>query len=110
MQEVHRVVDSRAIHAFVHQDRPKLICFRCGEPGHVRAQCLVYKVRECRHFLQGRCHDPHCPYAHGPEEVRTPWKVRCVRVVKQQGQLVCIGCNSSYHTFRNCPLHQDLIF
>lgn len=109
MLEVHYSVSSRDINSFANHGRPKLICFRCGEPGHMRAQCLTFKVRLCRHHRVGSCTDPYCLYAHGEEELRTPWKVRCVRVVKQNGRLICIGCNSTTHTFRQCPLHEDLI-
>ena len=110
MKEVHCSVSNREINAFSNQERPKLVCFRCGEPGHMRAQCLTYKVRMCRHFCHGVCMDVRCPYAHGEDELRTPWKVRCVRVVKQNGAFMCIGCNSTNHTFRQCPLHQDIIY
>lgn len=109
MHQVHRSVNSRDINAFVNFNRPKTICFRCGEAGHMRAQCLTYKVRLCRHHAHATCTDPACAYAHGEHELRAPWKVRCVRVVKQNGSLVCIGCNSTSHTFRQCPLHQDVI-
>lgn len=100
---------ARQITAFMDVDNSHTICFRCGESGHVRYQCLTYKVRLCWHHQKGGCQDTHCPFAHGSEELRTPWKVRCVRVVKHDGKLVCIGCNSYHHTFRKCPLHQDLL-
>ena len=106
--EVHVSMPSHVINSFVDLQK-NLICFRCGEHGHVRYQCLTYKVRLCWHHAEGRCTDDHCTYAHGKEELRTPWKPRCVRVVKQAGKLVCIGCNSTEHTFRKCPLHQNLL-
>lgn len=109
-REVHVTTDSQTINAFVDVDRPGQICFRCGQMGHVRGQCLSYKVRLCWNYEStGRCHVPRCTFAHGPQELRTPWKPRCVRVVKQSGRFVCIGCNSTEHTFRKCPLHQDLL-
>ena len=86
-----------------------MICFRCGEIGHVRYQCMAYKVRLCWHFERGHCNDSKCLFAHGEHELRTPWRLRCVRVVKQNGKLVSIGCNSDAHTFRKCPLNRDLI-
>ena len=89
--------------------RSNLICFRCGETGHVRFQCLTFRVRLCQHHATDTCNERNCTYAHGVEQLRTPWKARCVRVIKQGGQLVCIGCNSGDHTFRKCPLHQDMI-
>jgi hypothetical protein len=33
-----------------------------------------------------------------------------VRVVRQSGRYVCIGCNSLDHTFKRCPHSQDLIW
>ena len=108
-REVHVATGCDEISNFMDVDRSGMICFRCGEPGHVRYQCLTFKVRLCWHHSAGRCHDAHCPFAHGKEEIRTPWKQRCVRVIKHNGRFVCIGCNSSEHTFRKCPLHQDLL-
>ena len=107
--DVHVSVKTTAISEFLEQDRHGMMCFRCGERGHARYQCLSYKVRLCWHHTNGNCHDPNCTFAHGVEELRTPWLQRCVRVVKQGGDLVCIGCNSTEHTFRRCPLHQDLM-
>ena len=108
--ETHVSVSSQSIALFMESDKSKMICFRCGQTGHVRYQCLTYKVRLCWHFANATCTDPNCSFAHGEAELRTPWKQRCVRVVKQGGQLVCIGCNSTEHTFRKCPMHQDLCF
>ena len=108
--EVHVVARSEDISAFVDSQPCTLICFRCGQTGHVRYQCLSYKVRLCKRFADGTCADEKCSFAHGEEELRTPWKARCVRVVKQNGKFVCIGCNSTEHTFRKCPNHQDLLF
>ena len=79
------------------------------EAGHHRAQCLCYKVRLCMKYEEGLCRTPDCPYAHGQSELRQPWKARCVRVVKQNGQFICIGCNSSEHTFRKCPLQKNFV-
>ena len=90
-------------------ERSKLICFRCGEHGHVRAQCLTYRVRMCWHQRAGMCAATHCTFAHDESELRTPWAIRCVRVVKQNGTFICIGCNSTEHTFRHCPLHRDYV-
>lgn len=104
--DVHVSVTSERISAFVDVDKNNLTCFRCGENGHVRFQCLTFRVRMCD---KDACHGTNCTYAHHPEQLRTPWKVRCVRVVKQDGKLICIGCNSSEHTFRKCPLHKDMI-
>ena len=107
-REVHVVATSAAISQFVDSDRATIVC-RCGQVGHLRYQCLSAKVRLCWHHQNGRCDDAGCTYAHGEAELRTPWKPRCVRVVKHGGELVCIGCNSTEHTFRRCPLHQNLL-
>lgn len=108
-REVHVSAHASVINNFLDSDRKNMICFRCGQSGHARYQCLTYKVRPCWHYESGTCQDNNCLFAHGKEELRTPWKQRCVRVVKQNGRLVCIGCNSESHTFRKCPLHQDLL-
>lgn len=109
-REVHVQTSTSAIQAYVETNNSDLVCFRCGEQGHVRSQCLTYKVRLCWHFFENKCRENNCTFAHGMEELRHPWRSRCVRVVKQGTKMVCIGCNSTEHTFRNCPLHKDLIF
>lgn len=108
-REVHVLTTSKTITAFIDVDRSRIMCFRCGETGHMRCQCLTFKVRLCWHHNEGTCTDPHCSFAHGIQELRTPWKQRCVRVVKQGGKLICIGCNSSEHTFKRCPLYQNIL-
>jgi len=108
-REVHVSALNNEISDFMDMDKAEILCFRCGEVGHVRHQCLTFKVRECWHYQGGTCTEPNCLFAHGREELRTPWNQRCVRVVKHDGRFVCIGCNSSEHTFRKCPLHQDLL-
>ena len=109
-REVHVVTTSRVISNFLRRENNTIICFRCGEQGHVRSQCLTYKIHMCNFHRMGRCNDPFCTFAHDASELRQPWRPRCVRVVKQGGEFVCIGCNSTEHTFRKCPLHQDLVF
>jgi hypothetical protein len=109
-EEVHVVTHAKTISSFVESDRSEMICFRCGQKGHVRYQCLTFKVRPCWHYERGLCVDPNCSFAHGTDELRTPWKSRCVRVVKQGGKFICIGCGSTEHTFRRCPVHSDLMF
>jgi len=76
----------------------------------MRNQCLTFRVRLCYRYQNGTCSEQNCTFAHGTRHLRTPWRQRCVRVVKQAGEYVCIGCNSTEHTFRKCPLHQDLLF
>ena len=112
-KDVHVCIAAQQISAFVDctQRRSTLICFRCGQEGHTRGQCLTFKVRLCERFEQGECADASsCAYAHGTDELRHPWRVKCIRVIKHDGKLICIGCNSSEHTFRKCPLHQDLMY
>ena len=109
-RDVHVKTTARAIASFVDARRAQLVCFRCGQQGHVRYQCMSYKVRMCWNYANGECNNPVCQFAHGEHELRTPWRVRCVRVIKHDGQFVSIGCNSTEHTFRRCPIHQDLMF
>lgn len=85
------------------------VCFRCGEKGHIRQQCLTYKVRMCWHNVHGMCRDNKCTFAHDKSELRTPWRAKCVRVVKQNGSFVSIGCMSNEHTFRKCPLSKMML-
>ena len=108
-RDVHVVTTSHTISTFLEGDRSRQICFRCGQQGHVRYQCLTYKVRLCWHHANGECTDSTCTFAHGPEESRTPWKPRCVRVVKHGGQLICIGCGSTQHTFKRCMNARNLM-
>ena len=107
--DIHVSTHAHSITAFIDVDKQNMVCFRCGETGHVRYQCLTFRVRLCPNFERGECKDTMCTYAHGKDQLRTPWKSRCVRVIKQGGNLVCIGCNSVDHTFRKCPHHQDVL-
>lgn len=109
-RDVHVVTTTQAVTTYMEKNnRTAMICFRCGQHGHARAQCMTYKVRLCRNYANGGCAEPVCTFAHGEAELRTPWRTRCVRVIKHEGQFVCMGCNSTEHTFRKCPIHQDLI-
>ncbi len=108
--DVHIVTTAKAISDYIDAEREAVICFRCGESGHVRANCLTHKVRPCWMHLRGGCTDPHCSFAHGDEELRTPWKARCVRVVRHGNQFISIGCNSTLHTFRRCPMYKDMVY
>lgn len=108
-QDVHIRVSTQAMTQYLNAiPKDEIICFRCGEHGHIRSQCLTYKVRLCWHARQGyQCNPEQCTFAHGENELRQPWNARCVRVVKQGKDFVCLGCNSMEHTFRKCPLYKD---
>ena len=109
-REIHVMAEATAVARFADMDRSNMICYRCGEVGHVRYQCLTYKVRLCWHNdSPSGCKDPNCTFAHGIQELRTPWMQRCVRVVKQNGRLISVGCLSTDHTFRKCPMNKGLL-
>ena len=108
--ELHLSLNSTEISRFMDAEQDESICFRCGERRHLRNQCLTYKVRECIHYKMGHCHlGKNCPFAHGKEEIRTPWKSKCVRVIRHSGKFICIGCNSVDHTFRRCPMNRNVV-
>ena len=110
--DVYATTSAESINSFLDEDRSTIVCFRCGEKGHLRYQCLTFKVRSCFRFEQGRClnSSANCTFAHGTEEMRKPWLQKCVRVVKQKGKFLCLGCHSTTHTFRKCPLNKGMVF
>ena len=88
--------------------RAQITCFRCGEQGHYKSECFHWKTRECWHFMNQTCRDSNCSFAHGSSEVRTPWMPRCIRIVKRDGQLHCLGCKKFGHTYKYCPeIHEN---
>ena len=90
-------------------DRSNIICFRCGEKnGHVKSECLHWKTRICWHFTNGQCTKPMCPFAHGYSELRTPWDIKCVRIIKTEQGCIDMGCGSSLHSYRNCPHAENI--
>ena len=108
---VHVRTTNRHITSFMDVQRQPsqwMMCFRCGQQGHARYQCMTYRTRLCPSM--DACKEDSCAFAHSVEELRRPWEARCVRVIKQGSRFICIGCNSTEHTFRHCPLHRDLIF
>ena len=104
--EVHVSISIHDLTHFVTSRKKPMVCYRCGEEGHARYQCLTYKVRLCWHYTNGQCVARNCPFAHGEHELRYPWKPRCVRVVKTSGGVISIGCGSTEHTYHECP-HRD---
>lgn len=85
--------------------RANITCFRCGEQGHYRAECLSWKTKICFHHpsAHGCREGESCSYAHNEAELRSPWHSKCVRVIKRQGQIYTLGCRSNKHTFKLCP-------
>ena len=86
--------------------RLQITCFRCGEQGHYKSESFHWKTRQCWHYQNSTCRDLNCSFAHGALELRTPWMPRCVRIVKKDGQLVCLGCKEYGHTFKYCPMKE----
>lgn len=82
-----------------------ITCFRCGEYGHYRSDCMTYKTELCEDYKLGRCTAMNCTRAHGVSELREPWLPRCVRVVKVAGRVKILGCGRFGHMFRMCPYH-----
>ena len=106
-KEVHITVTNNDIKKFLQKGHSEPTCFRCGEYGHMKSQCHYYKVRLCIHFERGICNKRDCSFAHGEKELRDPWGVRCVKFVKDGDTTYCMGCNSTQHTFRKCPIHRN---
>jgi hypothetical protein len=83
--------------------RSEITCFRCGENGHKKQECRVWKTRMC---TIENC-TGQCMFAHSKEELRMPWVSKCIRVVRIDGKLQKIGCGCIGHTFRECKHNID---
>lgn len=75
-------------------------CFRCGEFGHRRNECRLFRVNLCPHIEV--CDDPLCTFAHDDVELRKPWLPRCVRVIKTDYGIEILGCGQIGHTYHQC--------
>ena len=107
---IHVITHADNIRAFMcaaPTSRAQITCFRCGEQGHYKSECFHWKTRMCWHYLNDKCRDPGCSFAHGNAEIRSPWMPRCIRVIKRDGLLTCIGCKSYGHTYKYCPQRAD---
>lgn len=82
-------------------NRSMVTCFRCGETGHYRAECHMFRVNMCS---VPNCRDENCLCAHSRVEMRKPWLHKCVRVVKQSNNIQILGCGEIGHTYQACPL------
>jgi len=110
--DVDRSVLATDVHLFSASpltDRASLMCYRCGELGHVKSECMSWRIRQCVHFDKGYCTRVECPFAHGACLLRTPWALKCVRIVKVDHGFVDLGCGSSSHSFRHCPHTSKLV-
>ena len=86
--------------------RLQITCFRCGEQGHYKSECYSWKTRMCWNYLNSttaQCNEVACSFAHGYNELRTPYLPRCVRVVKKDGVMITCGCRKFGHTYKCCP-------
>ena len=105
--------DDRARHTD-RNDRSKyniIMCFRCSELGHSTDECLTFKIKLCKHYMNGWCKlddgRTHCSYAHGEAELRKPWQKKCVRVWSKKNGDACVsGCGKVGHTYTECKLYQ----
>lgn len=105
--DLHRCVSIDTLRTYMSYNiihsRDQITCFRCGERGHVRMECMTWKVRLCTNFSAGHCTNTECSFAHSAAELRIPWNPKCIRVTKMEGKLVILGCGGDTHTYKNCP-------
>jgi hypothetical protein len=95
--------------ANIPTNRTQITCYRCGEQGHYKSECFHWKTRLCWHYTHSICKDNNCSFAHGLQQLRTPWLPRCVRVIKRNGQLECVGCFQYGHTYKFCTNNTNIL-
>ena len=108
--DLHKSISTHTIRSYMTYSAPQrdqITCFRCGEQGHVKIECMTWKVRLCSNFVKGNCTNSDCSFAHGGSELRTPWTPKCIRITKRDGKLVALGCGSDKHTYRSCPENKN---
>lgn len=49
------------------------VCTLCGQPGHIKKQCLRFRTKLCTIPL---CKNARCPFAHNPDELRRSPKAK----------------------------------
>ena len=112
VQPIHVYVDieNSAVQEYMTRNplsRSVITCFRCGQEGHYKSECLQWKTRLCWHHESGDCKDGgFCSFAHGQGELRSPWVPRCMRVIKKDNKIIKIGCMGIGHTYKQCPLQR----
>ena len=85
-------------------NRENLTCFKCGGAHHFKSECATWRTRICVRWKNGTCSEPFCSFAHGEEQLRTPWRPFCVKVIRSEdGQILTMGCRQYGHTFNSCP-------
>lgn len=69
---VYAVVNVQEMKQISVHDRQAVYCYRCGELGHRKSECMHWKTRICSHYRDGTCIRDVCPFAHGVKELRCP--------------------------------------